>query len=84
MPMRVIRQKIQKLRTGFMQSPNPKKTTQQRNKTVNITGTKNRTQQLLHQQTGTQKEAVREKLSPPLLYAMGHYLQLLFSETNPS
>lgn len=50
-----------------MQSPNPKKTTQQRNKTVNITGTKNRTQQLLHQKTGTQKEAVREKLSPPLL-----------------
>lgn len=60
MPMRVIRQKIQKLRTGFMQSPNPKKTTQQRNKTVNITGTKNRTQQRLHQQrqyhkAGTQK-----------------------------
>lgn len=43
-----------------MQSPNPKKTAQQRNKTGNITSTKNSTQQRLHQQrqyqkTGTQK-----------------------------
>ena len=72
MPMRVIRQKIQKLRPAFIQSPNPKKTTQQRNKTGNITSTKNGTQQRLHQQclhqkTGTQKGAVKEKLSPPLL-----------------
>ncbi|OFQ34721.1 hypothetical protein HMPREF2942_08240 [Rothia sp. HMSC071C12] len=60
MPMRVIRQKIQKLRPWFMQSPNPKKTAQQRNKTGNITSTKNSTQQRLHQQrqyhkAGTQK-----------------------------
>lgn len=43
-----------------MQSPNPKKTAQQRNKTGNITSTKNSTQQRLHQQrqyhkAGTQK-----------------------------
>ena len=82
MPMRVIRQKIQKLRPCFIQSPNPKKTTQWRDKNGSITSAKNGTQQRLHQQrlhqqrlhqqrqyqkTGTQKGAAREKLSPPLL-----------------
>jgi len=67
MPMRVIRQKIQKLRTGFMQSPNPKKTTQWRDKNGSITSAKNGTQQRQYQKTGTQKGAAREKLSPPLL-----------------
>jgi len=65
--------KNSKITHRFYTKPKPPKRLHNReSKTGHITSTKNGTQQRLHQQclhqkTGTQKGAVKEKLSPPLL-----------------